>query len=668
MSSETVALLVKFLPTILTAVCIFLCMLRGFLRGFRKSVILLIHYIISLAAGLVVYFTATKIVLSDGLNSILESISPEFAEDNSHYDVVGILVNSYLPDFASLIGNEHLQQVVMALVGVGVSLVFGIVCLIIFPWVVRVVLYLLYLLFYREGKVKRHKEAEGDDYHSHRLMGTLVGVVRGLVWSVLLVSIFSSTFYIASGGISTNEEVEDLEILDKLEEMIDLEGISSSIGVELDLNVIYEALKQSRSTGVGVLFDAIKINGTPIDQYYADLYLSSSFNTLPQADGKLEEVFAYLSEEEAIKSELAKISIREELAMIVGLVEQVLESNAITIEDNTIVISPEILEVEIGVLVDEYINGSTLMSDLTPLAIVGLAEAINEGSLSAGDKAIDDLFDEETIELIKEVNIVKDLGKILKSAFKLVNKLPVFNEDGEFDLAVLQDVNTYLNLDVDTVKEVFADFGQIDTLTKVVFPVGIGFALSNYSDMISSVGINLTELDFTDVDWGFELTNLGNIYEGVISLGLDLDKLLDSTTNEETGLTNQIEYIIDLVSNEETSPVFKENLIGLVDTVFESELFSQVGLVFVKSKIAEFELGQDDEALATLNDSLNLVKKNLENYTEKNLRDDLHELISSGLNVTSLLPLLMGNMEEINIFELLYEIPTEDVKKAFLGS
>ena len=668
MSSETVALLVKFLPTILTAVCIFLCMLRGFLRGFRKSVILLIHYIISLAAGLFVYFEATKIVLSDELNSILASISPEFADANSLYDVVGILVNSYLPEFASLIGNEHLQQVVMALVGVGVSLVFGIVCLIIFPWVVRVVLYLLYLLFYREGKVKRHKEAEGDDYHAHRLMGTLVGVVRGFVWSVLLVSLFSSTFYIATGGISTNEEVEDLEILDQLEEMIGLEGISSSIGVEIDLNAIYEALKQSRSTGVGLLFDAIKINGTPIDLYYADLYLSSTFNTLPQAEGKLDEVFAYLSEDEAIKSELAKISIREELAMIVGLVEQVLESNAITIEEGTIVISPEILEVEIGLLVDEYISGSTLMSDLTPLAIVGLAEAINEGNLSAGDKAIDDLFDEETIELIKEVNIVKDLGKILKSAFKLVNKLPVFNDDGEFDLTVLQDVNTYLNLDVDTVKEVFADFGQIDTLTKVVFPVGIGFALSNYSDMISSVGINPTDLDFTDVDWGFELTNLGNIYEGVISLGLDLDKLLDSTTNEETGLTNQIEYIIDLVSNEETSPVFKENLISLVDTIFESELFSQVGLVFVKSKIAEFELAQDDEVLATLNDSLNLVKQNLENYTEKNLRDDLHELISSGLNVTSLLPLFMGNMEEINIFELLYEIPTEDVKKALLGT
>ena len=54
--------------------------------------------------------------------------------------------------------------------------------------------------------------------------------------------------------------------------MIGLEEISSSIGVELDLNVIYEALKQSRSTGVGVLFDAIQINGTPIDLCYADLY------------------------------------------------------------------------------------------------------------------------------------------------------------------------------------------------------------------------------------------------------------------------------------------------------------------------------------------------------------------------------------------------------------
>ena len=133
MSSETVALLVKFLPTILTAICIFLCMLRGFLRGFRKSIILLIHYIISLAAGLFVYFEATKIVLSDELNSILASISPEFADANSLYDVVGILVNSYLPEFASLIGNEHLQQVVMALVGVLRQQIFRFLMLILLP-------------------------------------------------------------------------------------------------------------------------------------------------------------------------------------------------------------------------------------------------------------------------------------------------------------------------------------------------------------------------------------------------------------------------------------------------------------------------------------------------------------------------------------------------------
>ena len=142
MSSETLTLLVKFLPTILTAVLIFLCMLRGIIRGFRKSVILLIHYIISIAVGLVVYFTATKIVLSDGLNSILASISPEFAEADSLYDVVGILVNSYLPDFASLVENQYLQQVILAVVGLGISLVFGIICLIVVPFVIRVFLYL----------------------------------------------------------------------------------------------------------------------------------------------------------------------------------------------------------------------------------------------------------------------------------------------------------------------------------------------------------------------------------------------------------------------------------------------------------------------------------------------------------------------------------------------
>ena len=43
--------------------------------------------------------------------------------------------------------------------------------------------------------------------------------------------------------------------------------------------------------------------------------------------------------------------------------------------------------------------------------------------------------------------------------------------------------------------------------------------------------IDSTELDFTETEWSFELENLGNVYEKLVALELDVNKLLEYIKN-----------------------------------------------------------------------------------------------------------------------------------------
>jgi hypothetical protein len=334
--------------------------------------ILLIHYAISIVVGFVAYFNFSKTIMSTFPSGTFSSLGSQFAEAHSIYDVVKVILETVLPDYAAIASNPYIEQALMAFVGLGISLVLGIVCLIVIPWVARFLFYILYLLFYREGKYKNDKLAEGDDYNPHRFFGMIVGAVRGVIWSLIVVSFVSSTYFVLSGGIVQTEQTST-------ENILLLEGLSEQAGV--DLNAVYKGLKESRTTGIGKLFDSILVDGKPIDLYYADLFLSSSIEIIEKEEPDVEGLSAYLSSNEAIKSEILKVTVREELALIVNLLESVLETNAITIENNTPVINYDLLKPVLAEKVDEYVNNSVILSDITPLAIIGVAEAISDGSL-----------------------------------------------------------------------------------------------------------------------------------------------------------------------------------------------------------------------------------------------------------------------------------------------
>ena len=657
MSSETIMTLVKFLPTLLALAIIILCTLRGFIRGFRKSLILLIHYLISIGVGLSLYFSLSELVLSNELNSYFASLGPEFANANSLIDVMKILLNNYVPNYAAIIANPYIEQLVMAFVGLGISLVIGVVCLVLIPWVIRIFLYLLYLLFYPERRVKKNKLAEGGTYNAHRLLGMVVGAMRGVVCTVLTVSFISSTYFVLSGGVVQTETPTENILL--------LEGLSDQIG--FDLNAVYKGLKESRSTGIGAFFDTVLFEGKPIDLYYSDLFLTSNFKATqkPNSDG------AQYTSSNSYEGEMAKFYLREEMAMVFKLLENIMETNAITIADGAVNIDFQILEEKLGTYVTDYVDNSIILSEITPLAIIGLAEAINEGTLVV-EENIKEIFTPQLIEEIKKLNISKDLADLISVVITAIDLIPINEETNSFDFAAFSNINTYFSFNPETVKRLFTDLSNIKLLTKVVFPAGIGMALETMEEAIAAAGINATELDFSTLSWQAEIANIGLIYEKIVDLNLDINKLMDQELNE-SGLTNSLQYILELCTSEELvdgvekSEVFKTDLLELIDTIFNSKLFGQVGLVFIKSQIAGIEILYEDQTPTPLNDVFTIIKHNLNYYTIEHLKADLHQLVSSCLDVTSMLPLLMGG-EEINFFEILYGIETEDLRKALLGN
>lgn len=659
MSGDSLANIISLIPTFLALAIIAINMVIGLLRGFRKSVILSINYVISVVIGIVVFFSAISITYSDQLGGFLSSLGPDYAAAKSFPDVVRIFLETYLPSYAGVTNNAYLQQFIYAVAGLGVNLVLALICLVIIPLLIRFLLYIVYLIFFREGKFRSNKDDDGDDYKPRRLLGMAVGAARGVASTVLVVSFVTSFYFMLSGGITQNEKPEKIELFDNL---------STSLGV--DMNAVYQGIKQSRTTGVGLMFDLVKIDDVPIDLYYTDLFTTSTFISPRVEEEQVSNLSQFLSSEEVLKGEIAKLSLRAEGALLFELMGDILQTNAIKIVDGEVKVDRSILDSDIEIMVDDYINGSVIYSDLTPLLIIGVAEAINKGDIEVDD-SIRELFTDETIAEIKSINFAKDLSSIFRTAITAAELIPVNAETDEFDFAAFEDKNTLLRFDVEKVKTIFDDLSKVKTLTKVVFPVGVGIAITSMEADIAAGGIDPTELDFSETNWSFEIKNLGNVYEKLAALDLDANMLLDETINEETGLSNGLQYIIDLCNDEtivdgvEKSDVFKENLTEFVDTTFESDLLSQIGLVVLKSEIAKLDIKNEDGTPSALNESFDMVKENLKHYTKDHLRLDLHELASSCLDITSLIPVFTD--KDGDIFDKIYQINTEDARSALLG-
>ena len=350
MSPELLAMLITYAPTIIVLLEIVACVLVGFLQGFRKSSILFLNFVIALAIGLGSFFVVSHLLYTKDISQVLSLVGGfvniDFGEAKSISDAIAVVLNQFvLPENLAFITEvAEYQQVITAISGVVINLALGLVCLIIIPIIVRIILYVIYLIFFREGRFKNRTIDEGGVYRRQRLFGLLVGLGRGLVLATLSISLLSSAYFIVAGGdFESKEEDPDYTLLNNLEEMLGLEGI--------DTNSIYNAINESRTTGVGFVYEMLRLTGDPIDYYAFDLLFSSEFDsTLYYGKNKL--------------------NLRKELANILNLVETIIESDAVSIVEKdgsySYNVDPEKIDADMQNDVYNTLEGSVIFTEFIP--------------------------------------------------------------------------------------------------------------------------------------------------------------------------------------------------------------------------------------------------------------------------------------------------------------
>lgn len=662
MSSLGIAALIQYLPTLLALLIISICTIRGAIKGFRKSTILFVQYLVSIAIGFIVYFACRDLFYNADYSSLWSAFGEEFANAKTLYDGLVVLIGKISPQFEGLVNNEYMKEVINGLAGMFVSVGYGILTLIILPLTVRIFLYMIYLIFYREGKYKKRLEKQDKEYKPRRLLGLIPGVLRGFVCATISISLLNSCYFILGGGTSLEKGSEENITL--------LEQFNDDLGY--DLNVIYQGFKKSRNSGIGKIYEAIKINGVPIDYAYFDLFTSSKINVDNSDDNSISPVLALLSENSNISIET--ILLREEIALIFKLVEDLLETNAIVIQGEDVLIDREALVSKVSEIVDNTIGQSKILSELVPLAIVGVVDSIQKNEFSINED-IDSLFKDVEIDTIKAIDIAGDISKIIKALVKVIDLVPYDQETKQFNFEDFTSMNTLLNLNPEVVKEIFNDLSEVKLLSDIVFPIGVGVVFTTYEEQINEQGIQTNDINLKEINWSFEIKNLGNLYSDIYAMELDGEKIMDQTINEETGLSIQMEYLLDLCSESNPQSIkFQNGLSTLIDDVFDSKLLSQTAFLVFKHMLTNFTITTEDGSPSDLADAVEMIKHNLNAvdeegkslYTITEFKKDVDYLVDSCLGLISAVPLLMD--ETIDQATLIENLDMATLKKCLIGS
>ncbi len=297
-TTEFTRILIAWVPTLSVLLTVLYSTLWGMWRGFRKSAIYLLHSVC--AAGLCIglyFFFIKSAKFDEWLLKIADSVTggslaaklDVSAECATLRDVLAEWLPSKL-DYGQEI-NLILRDngaYLMTLVDAAYSIVFAFVACFLHE-VLVFLLFIVYHIAYPERRYKKRKNkmfAENKvdrSYKKHAAGGGVIGFVRGLVASVLALSVTGSALYIVAGtgsGTMRGYSFED---------------------EQFDLNYsIYRSIEDYGSSGIFKVLNAFKdTDDTPYYLFAVDLVFSGKLvdeNNDINANIKLrKELSAYVS-------------------------------------------------------------------------------------------------------------------------------------------------------------------------------------------------------------------------------------------------------------------------------------------------------------------------------------------------------------------------------------
>ncbi len=284
---------IMLIPTILFFAIIVTWTIRGLMKGFRKGIIQFTLMIVALILSIIVFVILTAnggkllyqmfgsnldaelgVNMPDDFNAIfgtnITASEVNLVDSLSTY-VFKLIVESF--DGIENVPIEY-YQLANVIGEWGLRLVVFLVCLLVYI-VFKILLWLIvYLPFFREGKYKKKCLARGKKYSKHRLLGSLVGAVRGAIIATVSISVLATSIYILTAG----REVKDSKFTDStLSDIYDIDNYVREFG----------------DSGILKLFNDVNINDVPFYMFFANSVLQAKYDYNGEVVYATEEIMAF---------------------------------------------------------------------------------------------------------------------------------------------------------------------------------------------------------------------------------------------------------------------------------------------------------------------------------------------------------------------------------------
>lgn len=298
--NATLDSLIKYLPSLLFIFAVIGAGLFGVIRGARKSIILLIHALISFVICFVLFLIFVKSkgfdkLLLNMINSIIGSKTglQDLLEIDQSCETLRECILDFIPrqmnfmDGLELIIRDN-GAYLSTIVDVIYRIVFGLILYVLYLLLVFI-FYILYFLFYSERKYKRkvtkryNNNLSDKQYKKNRLVGGMLGVIRGAISGIISLSFLGTLFFIVSGGTGSEKDP-------------DIEFKNESV------NVAYSAYQSISSYGSSGIFKVLNMmknsKDTPYYLFAADLIFQGGLEDINRGVSTnvyfREEIAAYI--------------------------------------------------------------------------------------------------------------------------------------------------------------------------------------------------------------------------------------------------------------------------------------------------------------------------------------------------------------------------------------
>lgn len=246
--TETQELLIALAPTFLFALAIILAVLRGLIRGFSKELKFFILFLIALTGAVVVFIVWSKtfdkdiIVILGKFNVNLKYLlNTEVEHDTLSGYFEEFVSNSEFVRQYDIQNAQEFKDFVFVISQILEKLALAIICYVLFLVLEIFLFFFVYLIFLSEKRRKKRVEKayrEGKRNHGYRKLGgfgALVGLVRGAIVGVILLSIIGFSLGLVTGGKYSKEEQGKTETLNQdyyiVEEVYKIANMYGTTGI-----------------------------------------------------------------------------------------------------------------------------------------------------------------------------------------------------------------------------------------------------------------------------------------------------------------------------------------------------------------------------------------------------------------------------------------------------